>query len=244
MPEVHWCLGGRGQRWQLAGVWVLTQAGVGEAAANWDEAVSSTALHASLSSSLSLLRHSGLPPAALLEWSASLLSPQAVSGQPTAVLLSGLLSKPHVPHQCPVHTGRHTSEAEERRVAHSPPVNGSLSRLPQTGCGTLLQNPSPPFCLSQSPHSEEEPLGAGTSPLLQFLTPSTQTHRPCPASSPFLFSLSSFPVRLGVQGPLPVFSRCCENGSICRCILDASVARCELHILPLCHLILLPPSSS
>ena len=56
MPEVHWCLGGRGQRWQLAGVWVLTQAGVGEAAANWDEAVSSTALHASLSSSLSLLQ--------------------------------------------------------------------------------------------------------------------------------------------------------------------------------------------
>lgn len=100
---MHWRFGGRGERWQLAGVRVLTQAGAGEAAADWDEAVtaalpfmphSTVALH--FYSILGFFQqHSWL-------WSSSLLSPQAVSGQPTAVLLlSGLLSKPHVPHQSP-----------------------------------------------------------------------------------------------------------------------------------------------
>lgn len=96
---MHWRFGGRGQRWQLTGVHVLTQAGVREAAADWDEAV--RAALPFMPNSIVGLHFYGI--LGFLQqyswlWSSSLLSPQAVSRQPIAVLSSGLFSKPHIPH--------------------------------------------------------------------------------------------------------------------------------------------------
>lgn len=96
---MHWRFGGRGQRWQLTGVHVLTQAGVREAAADWDEAV--RAALPFMPNSIVGLHFYGI--LGFLQqyswlWSSSLLSPPAVSRQPTAVLSSGLFSKPHIPH--------------------------------------------------------------------------------------------------------------------------------------------------
>ena len=133
-------------------------------------------------------------------WISSLLSPQAVSLQPTAVLSPGLLSKPHVPtprpcaHQWTLISGRgmqgcgtdclcrsHSVLPATDQLLHSLPIASEAPLLPQ------LIFPQ----VSVLPWMQE--------PLLSFSYP-TQGCRSHPASSPLLFPFSfpsSYPVMQG-----------------------------------------------
>ena len=148
---MHWHFGGRGQRWQLTGVHLLTQAGVGEAAADWDEAVmaglpfmpnSTVGLH--FYGILGFLQqYSWL-------WSSSLLSPQAcLQATNSSPFLGSFLQTPcSTPHRhttcAPVHIGRCMSEAEVRRVTHSPPVDISLCPACHRPAAALSSRPQAP----------------------------------------------------------------------------------------------------
>ena len=124
----------------------------------------------------------------------------------------------------------------------------------QTICSVLTLSclPQTVLCIPQSPQSPF--LSKLISPPCVFLSdykklssPSTfhQMHRFCSASSPFPSSFfhSAWLCRdLSRPFRCPRFSASvqqvlCDSFSICRCILDASVGRDELHVfLLLCHL--------
>ena len=72
-------------------------------------------------------------------WISSLSSPQAVSSQPTAVLLPALLSNPYIPALSPrVDWGTHVQSGACRAAARTICVGLTLSCLPQTSRFTVL----------------------------------------------------------------------------------------------------------
>ena len=121
----------------------------------------------------------------------SLLSPQAVSSQPRAVLSLGLLPKPLVPAPSPrLHRG-HTSQAGARTVCV-----GLILSCHRPGAAFSCKSPqSSPSVPSDLPAGEGVP--RMQEPLLSFCCPSKGC-RSRPTSSPlFPFFLSSYPVMRG-----------------------------------------------
>ena len=149
-------------------------------------------------------------------WISFLLSPQAVSSQPIAVISVDLLSNPHVPAPSPhVHWRTHVPVCTCRAVAPTVCVGLTLSCLPQ-------QPFLPPPAASDVPL-----LSQLISPLVRWLPRMQECllFLPSPPgvqvpshflSSSFSFLLSfvlpsnvrTFPVLSGIQGLLLVFSWC------------------------------------
>ena len=84
----------------------------------------------------------------------SLLSPQSISPQPTAVVAPGLFSNPHAPAPSPLaHLWSMSQSGACRAVVRTICVFLILSHLPQIGSFTLFQQPRMlPFCPTWFPH--------------------------------------------------------------------------------------------
>ena len=177
-------------------------------------------------------------------WSSTLLSLQAVSIQPTAVLSADLLSQPHIPALSPApHQWTYVSGGAHRAVALTICVGLTLSCLPQTSCHALLQAPEAPLLFLMITLLVRG-LPWVWEPLFSFSSPRGTGPIPLPLFFSFFLSFillsyaGIFLVLLGVRGPLLVFSSCSVRivPSLIRCIFDVFMGRSELHVFLLHHL--------